>query len=289
MEQLPASRWAKLSAAHIIRFGELTKREIQVLTVLFLCRNGSNNRCNPRRKTIAQLGGLSPPHITVALAGLESKGWVVEMPDGDFHLFEANEIPPVEKSVENSGKVTKLVTKRTDPEPAKVTKMVTTVTKSVTENYQNGNSLNKEIEQTNNNQSTEKRAPRSRTKSPKAKSKGTRIPEPFELTDEMITWARENVPLLRLAEAHFDFVEHWTNDQTKKAIASNWSMRWKKGMRLLQKWQIRDDRAAGKTIVDPNCSECDGETGRVRTSVDVYPCPVCLPGQYAERFPRRRK
>lgn len=293
MEQLPASRWAKLSAAHIVRLGELTKREIQVLSVLFLCRNGSNNRCNPRRKTIAQLGGLSPPHITVALAGLESKGWVIEMPDGDFHLFEANEIPPVEKSVENSGKVTKLVTTGPEPETAKVTKLVTKITKSVTENYQIGNSLNKDLNRQLNKQSTDKaRAPRKpRTNPPKAKRKSvaTRIPEPFELTDGMIDWAKSTLPLLRLAEAHENFVEYWTNCQTKKAIASNWLMRWKKGMKLLLRWQIRDDRLAGKTVVDPDCTECGGTDGRVRTSTDVYPCPVCLPVQYAQRFPSRRK
>lgn len=288
MEQLPASRWAKLSAAHIIRFGELTKREIQVLSVLFLCRNGSNNRCNPRRKTVAQLSGLSPPHVTIAIAGLESKGWVVEMPDGDFHLFEANEIPPVENPVEKSGKVTKLVTKQSEPEPAKVTKLVTTVTESVTENYQNGNSLNKDSEQTTNKQSTDK-ARATRPKRPaKKKSIASRIPDPFELTDEMIDWAKSELPALRLATAHENFVEYWTNCTTKRAEAIDWNRRWKKGMRLLLKWQIRDDRNEGKTIIDPDCTECDG-TGRVRTTSDLYPCPVCLPGQYAERFPKRRQ
>jgi hypothetical protein len=272
--ELPASHhWAKLSARHIARFGELTKREIQVICVLFLSRNGSNNRCNPKRKTIAAAAGLRPPNVTIAIGGLESKGWVVEMPDGEFHLFDADEIPAVVEFSTVEEKVTKLVTTDPEPDPEKVTKLVTQVTKSVTENYQIGNSLNKELNRDLTEKEQKARAPRKKSK---RKSIATRIPEPFELTDEMIDWAKANLPALRLVESHADFVEYWTNNETKRATAINWRLRWEKGMRLLMKWQIRDDRNAGIEIVDPACNECQG-SGRGRNTLETFPCSICKP------------
>ncbi len=275
--ELPASHhWAKLDARHIARFGELTKREIQVICVLFLSRNGSNNRCNPKRKTIGQAAGLDRSAVSRAVAGLESKGWVVEMPDGEFHLFAADEIPETfSTDCENPcGKVEKVV-KLTTTEGGEVLSIPQqTVVDSATNRCQIDNSLNKEL----NRQGTEleqKRA-RSKRKPAKPKTKATRIPEPFELTDEMIDWAKANTPLISPAESHADFIEYWTNLQTKRAIASNWRLRWEKGFRLMQKWFIRDQRAAGVELIDPDCKTCKG-SGTERTNLESFPCSVCLP------------
>lgn len=75
-------------------------------------------------------------------------------------------------------------------------------------------------------------------KSPSVAS--TRIPDPFPLTDEMIEWARTNVPGLEIAFAHANFVEYWTNNTTAKAKKVNWRMTWEKGMKLARRWQ--DDK-----------------------------------------------
>lgn len=276
MEQ-PRPHWARIDARHIARFGELTKREIQIISALFLCRNGKNDRCNPKRKTIALLTGLPRSHVSTAIAGLERKGWVVEMPDGEFHLFPADDIPPVENNCGKVEKVTKLVTKKA----AEVaTKSVTSVTKSVTESYQNGNSLNKDLNRQVNNEGTEKRAPISKKSRSSPKRIGTRIPEPFELTDEMQAWAAINVPDLRLIEAHLDFVEYWTNNETKNATARNWNLRWQKGMRLMLKWQLRDEGIDGDP--NPNCPNCEGK-GRTQGVNWNPPCERCQPNR-AKRF-----
>jgi hypothetical protein len=75
----------------------------------------------------------------------------------------------------------------------------------------------------------------------KIKPVKTRIPEDFELTDEMIDWAKETYPQLRLIEAHENFLEHWTNRTDAKSERVDWMRTWKKGMRLALKWQLEDD------------------------------------------------
>jgi hypothetical protein len=86
--------WAKLSESHILRLGELTKREIQVICYLFLRRNGTNQRCNPKRKTIAAGTGVGRSHVTESLAGLMQKNWISEDPvTGNFDLREVADIP----------------------------------------------------------------------------------------------------------------------------------------------------------------------------------------------------
>lgn len=275
---------------HIARFGELTQREIRIVCALYLCRNGKNDRCFPSRRTIGTLTGLPRSHLSTGIAGLERKGWVCEMPDGEFFLFAAEQIPPVENTSGTVSIVTESVTNPSNPAAGNVTEPVTPVTQSVTESYSIGNLLNKDLNRDLTDNSNRARAPakkKPKRKTP-AKSKGTRIPDPFDLTDEMIDWATNAVPTLRLAEAHADFIEYWTNDQSRRAVAVNWKLRWQKGMRLLLKWQIRDDRQSGKEIVDPNCDRCEG-TGREKTNLETWPCPDCRPESNKRHWKSRGK
>lgn len=310
--------WAKLDGEHIARFGELTKREIQVVSYLYLCRNGDNNRCNPSRRTIGQYIDMPSSHLAVAIAGLERKGWIAQV-DGGFHLFDAADIPfatksvanPVENSVE---KVTKLVA---NP----VTKSVANRTKSVAESYQIGNSSIYISEQSLNRKELTERAPRKKSaKTKKPAAEKTRIPDPFELTDEMISWFRSNVDRLRLGPigAHQEFVNYWTDAEGKKALKSNWRRTWEVGMRKLLTWQDRDDAKNGvkpgtRSVSDagkneyvpspeeiaerdrlaalPDCFICNNERWTVKT-IDpdarfpwqretAAPCDACRPDEYA--------
>jgi hypothetical protein len=290
MEQ--KSHWAKLTAEHIARLGELTKREIQVICFLYLCRNGKNDRCDPRRSTIAAGTGLARPHVTVAIAGLISKGWIFEnLETGEFDLLDAGEIPEpkVTNLVTNAGdgvdqKVTNLVTVTdlvTEPE---VTNLVTTVTDLVTNSYQNGNSHIKDIEQTNNREGTERARRGKSKKAAKHKPNETRIPPDWKLTPELKTWYLENVPKLRMTPetAADEFVDYWTNRTDAKSWAVDWDRKFKTGMRRLLEFQEQRDAAAraknggrepadwrsvGKvsepaqaaaTICEPECIVCDG-------------------------------
>lgn len=305
--------WAKVTAGHIARLGELTKREIQVVNVLFLCRNGSNNRCDPRRKTIAALANLPAPGVTLALAGLERKGWIYEMEDGSFHLFDPQDIPTageidaaekvtnlitpaaVQNSVENPAEVTNLITPADNAGDPEVTNLVTPVINSVKNSYQNGNAHIKDL----NRQLTEKEQTARAAKKPRRKKaddplifpKPVRIPEPFELSDDMVSWLEINTPGLRVAEAIEDFVEHWTNRRDKKALATNWRLRWQKGMRLKLAWQRRDDAAAnvaGGVVVDQkDCDNCGGVGSFQVNDFPNVPCEKCRPAD-ANRFWKSR-
>jgi hypothetical protein len=292
--------WAKLSESHILRLGELTKREIQVICYLFLRRNGTNQRCNPKRKTIAAGTGVGRSHVTESLAGLMQKNWISEDPvTGNFDLREVADIP--RPNVPKSG-TKKFPNREQNPKNA-VPKSGTKVPKLGKNSSQIGNAHIKDFKQTTKQTRTEKaRAPK------KPKEKPTRIPDPFPLTDEMISWFYSNVPTLRIGPigAHDDFVEYWTNDRTKRATKTNWLMAWRKGMRLLLTWQDRDDAARGvpaggsvdwrtvgkhsddapvEQIVFPDCFICDSGTvpddpDSEYSTLHFLPCPVCRPEQY---------
>lgn len=252
-------RHARLGAGTILRLGELTKREAIVFVYLVSCKNKKSGKCNPFRSAIAAGTGLNKSHVSISIAGLESKGWIVETEDGSFAIVETDAVPKVTKSV--TPKVTKSVTF----EIPKVTKSVTEVTKSVT-------LLNKESKQTSNKQGTNKSAAAASEKPARAtreKRKATRIPEPFPLTQEMLDWAKANTPEIEdIFFAHLDFVEYWTNLQTKKAIGSDWLLRWKKGMQLVVKWQRRDREQ----------SRASSQVGKSPIPIaDSYPDPIRRP------------
>jgi hypothetical protein len=87
---------------------------------------------------------------------------------------------------------------------------------------------------------------------PSNKVSGSRIPEPFPLTDEMQEWARTTYPALRLERAHENFIEHYTNDTTKKALKVDWLKTWKKGMGLAMDWQNEDAAKSRPTSAPTN-------------------------------------
>lgn len=289
--------WAKVSAGHIARLGELTKREIQILLALFRYRNGSTNRCDPGRKAIGDAAGLPKSHVSLAIAGLETKGWIIERPDRSFHLFDAAEIPPAEPVEKPCGNVEKSVDK-----VEKVTKSVTNkVTKSVTESYQIGNEKlpNRQLhikEEQNLNRSIEQKRRRNaggasakKPINPLKFAKPCRIPEPFDLSDEMLDWIEREVPGLAVADATTGFLEYWTNNRTKAALKTNWRLTWEKGMRNALKWQKRDaagNAGPGVEPINPDCKECDG-TGRVTVNDFPEPCYICQPDA-SNRYRRTR-
>jgi hypothetical protein len=134
----------------------------------------------------------------------------------------------------------------------------------------------------------EKEIYKERKKERKKGVSGTRIPNPFPLTDEMIEWADANCPGLRLVTAHADFIEYWTNLTTAKAMKIDWNLTWQKGMRLALKWQQENLKPEpGRPSEDPEpiyqCSTCF-DTGEVHQKpanaqyeweLEAKPCPNC--------------
>ncbi len=53
-------------------------------------RNERTGQCNPSRKAIIEFTAMDKSHVSRSVAGLESKGWVVETPDG--FVFPSDEV-----------------------------------------------------------------------------------------------------------------------------------------------------------------------------------------------------
>ncbi len=66
------------------------------------------------------------------------------------------------------------------------------------------------------------------------KSRGTRIPESFKATPEMIAWARKNTPNVGLAETEA-FIDHFRSVSDSRGIKRNWEATWRNWMRREQK------------------------------------------------------
>lgn len=146
----------------------------------------------------------------------------------------------------------------------------------------NGNGKITESSKTHSSSSEKEIDNKSEKKKKKSRVESSRIPEPFPLTDEMIDWAKKNVPGLRLVAAHDKFVEYYTNLTTAKAFKVNWRLTWENGMKLALTWQIRDE-AKGKVgksdYVEedyPECPSCHNTQFLDGDWKSQQPCPDCV-------------
>lgn len=83
---------------------------------------------------------------------------------------------------------------------------------------------------------------------PAPKTKGTRLPDDFQLTDDMIDWARENTPLCTRVD-HDAFVDHWRSANGPNATKRNWLAAWRNWMRRENE---RRDRYGSRARASPN-------------------------------------
>lgn len=79
-----------------------------------------------------------------------------------------------------------------------------------------------------------KRAPRNR---------GCRIPEPFTISEQMRSWAREHTPHVDIDSATEEFVDYWRGATGQVAIKLDWVGTWRNRLRELEK---RAGRPNGK-------------------------------------------
>jgi hypothetical protein len=82
---------------------------------------------------------------------------------------------------------------------------------------------------------------------PAPKAKGTRLPADFELTDEMIAWARENTPLCNRTD-HDAFVDYWRAKTGANATKHDWLATWRNWMR---REQSQRERYGGRARASP--------------------------------------
>jgi hypothetical protein len=75
-----------------------------------------------------------------------------------------------------------------------------------------------------------------------ARKRGTRIPEDFAVTTEMVTWARENAPNINGAYETQKFVDYWRGRTGKDATKLDWIGTWRNWIRKAQEDTQRGSR-----------------------------------------------
>ncbi|HKS27791.1 MAG TPA: hypothetical protein VJS44_08225 [Pyrinomonadaceae bacterium] len=73
------------------------------------------------------------------------------------------------------------------------------------------------------------------TRAPKnGASRGTRIPDPFLLTQTMRDWAKERAPDVDVKEATAEFVDYWRGVPGARGLKLDWEGTWRNRLRVLQ-------------------------------------------------------
>ena len=70
-----------------------------------------------------------------------------------------------------------------------------------------------------------------------AQRRGTRIPQPFIVTSEMVSWAREHAPLVDGSRSTQRFENYWLAKTGKDATKLDWKRTW-------QNWLLKDQQDA---------------------------------------------
>lgn len=78
----------------------------------------------------------------------------------------------------------------------------------------------------------------------RAKTRGTRIPEPFPVTPEMVAWARRECPGLDHRAVTIEFVDYWRAVAGAKGVKLDWEATWRN-------WLRREGRTGGKATAAP--------------------------------------
>lgn len=84
------------------------------------------------------------------------------------------------------------------------------------------------------NVDAEFRRPRSQAKRGTT-PRGTRVPEPFPVTSEMVAWARENTPDVDGRATTDEFVDYWRGRPGREGCKLDWAATWRNSMRREQK------------------------------------------------------
>jgi hypothetical protein len=71
--------------------------------------------------------------------------------------------------------------------------------------------------------------------------RGTRIPDPFPITAEMVAWARENAPGIDHRAVTERFVDYWRGISGTKGVKADWEATWRNWLR-----RESENRPAGR-------------------------------------------
>jgi len=80
------------------------------------------------------------------------------------------------------------------------------------------------------------------TGSQSSPSRGTRLPDDFEVTEPMKAWAREHTPVASRVD-HDMFIDHWRSQSGQRAVKRDWEATWRNWMRRVQENRTRTSPA----------------------------------------------
>ena len=90
-----------------------------------------------------------------------------------------------------------------------------------------------------------------------ARKRGTRLPDDFTITTDMIDWARKNTPLVGAKETEA-FVDYWRGIPGTKGTKLDWPGTWRNWMRRAQSdAERRPNTSADRTRASPRPSTTD--------------------------------
>lgn len=72
------------------------------------------------------------------------------------------------------------------------------------------------------------------------KSRGTRAPDSFEISNEMRAWASREVPLVDVDKKLGEWLDYWRSVPGQKGVKLDWLGVWRNGMRKQQEFAERD-------------------------------------------------
>lgn len=73
-----------------------------------------------------------------------------------------------------------------------------------------------------------------------AAKRGSRVPEPFNITEDMREWAKIEAPLVDLDKKLGEWVDYWKSVPGQKGVKLDWASTWRNGMRKQQDFALRD-------------------------------------------------
>ena len=77
------------------------------------------------------------------------------------------------------------------------------------------------------------------TRADAPKSRGTRIPDPFVVTDDMVAWANTNHPGFDWAAETVKFKDHWLAAPSSRGVKADWPACWRNWIRRAANGEFR--------------------------------------------------
>lgn len=90
------------------------------------------------------------------------------------------------------------------------------------------------------------------TSSPRPRKRGSRIPDDFAVTAEMVTWAQETAPHVDGKRETEKFVNHWLGESGAAATKLDWTAAWRKWILIAADRQGPRTNGKPQQIVDEN-------------------------------------